>query len=215
LRDFGGKIYKGHSAWYKKGSLIVVKVPGVVMASILLAILLAVALVVFLRTQRDIERRIASQRNTPLDQLVPRHYKSFTQVEAALWSAVREHKRSMTWEEVRFTTREPEFRIIRDYIGGLRDDFHRSHRIFGQVIIHSPDMKLFGQLEWQRVKIEVAYYKWCMLAGLRLRTVGISIQELRQLTEIVATLAYRVRSMLTTFENSGHVDFVDSILRRS
>jgi len=185
------------------------------MVSIALTVLLALALILFLRQQKDIERRIASQRNTPRDQLVPRHYKSFTHVESALWATVQEHERSMTWEGIRFTAREPEFRIVRDYIGGVREDFRRGHRIFGQVIIHSPEMKLFAQLEWQRMKIELAYYKWCVMAWLRLKTVGISIRDLRRVTEIVATLAYRVRLMLNTFENSGNVEFVNSILRQS
>jgi hypothetical protein len=185
------------------------------MASIILVVLLAISLIFFLRTQRDIERRIASQRNTSREQLVPRHYKSFTQVESALWAAVQKHKHSMTWEEVRFTTREPEFRIVQDYIRGVREDFRRGHRIYGQVIIHSPELKIFAELEWHRMKIEFAYYGWCALAWLRLRTVGISIHDLRRLTEIVATLAYRVRSMLNTFENSGNAEFVDSILRQS
>jgi hypothetical protein len=185
------------------------------MVSVILTILLALSLARFLRSQKEIERRIFSHRNTPREHLVPRHYKSFTQVESALWAAVQEHKRSMTWEEVRFTAREPEFEMVRDYIDGVRDDFRRGHRIYGQVIIHSPELKMFAQLEWQRVKIELAYYKWCGLAWLRLRTGGISIHDLRQLTEIVATLSYRVRSMLTTFENSGNVDFVDTILRQS
>jgi len=184
------------------------------MASIFLVVLLAISLIHFLRIQRDIERRIASQRNTPREQLVPRHYKSFTEVEKTLWEAVHQQKRSTVWEDVRFKGK-PEFQIVQDYVHRVREDFRRGHRIFGQVIIHSPDMKLFAQLEWERVKIELVYYKWCALTCLRLRTVGISIHELRQLTEIVATLAYRVRSMLHTFENSGNVEFVDSILRQS
>jgi hypothetical protein len=184
------------------------------MVSIVLTILLALSLVFFLRQQRDIERRIASQRNTPRDQLVPRHYKSFTEVEKTLWVAVQQQKRSTVWEDVRFKE-EPEFQIVQDYVRRVREDFRRGHRIFGQVIIHSPEIKLLAQLEWQRVKIELGYYKWCALAWLRLRTVGISIHDLRQLTEIVATLSYRVRSMLDTFENSGNVEFVDSILRQS
>src|SRR5712692_5908504 len=185
------------------------------MVSIVLTILLALSLISFLRQQKDIERRIASQRNTPREQLLPRHYKSFTEVEKTLWVAVHKQERSTVWEDVRFKGREPEFKIVRDYIYRLREDFQRGHRIFGQVIIHSPEMKLLAQLEWQRVKIELAYYKWCALAWLRLRTVGISIHDLRRLTEIVATLAYHVRLMLNTFENSGNVDFVDSILRQS
>src|SRR6266436_667720 len=173
------------------------------MASIFLVVLLAISLIHFLRIRRDIERRIASQRNTPRDQLVPRHYKSFTEVERTLWEAVR------------FKGREPEFQIVQDYLRRVREDFRRGHRIYGQVIIHSPELKIFAELEWHRMKIEFAYYGWCALAWLRFRTIGISIHDLRQLTEIVATLAYRVRSMLQTFENSGNVEFVDSILRQS
>jgi hypothetical protein len=185
------------------------------MASIFLVVLLAISLVLFLRTQRDIERRIASQRNTPRDQLVPRHYKSFAEVEKILWAAVQQQKSSTVWEDVRFKGREPEFQIVQDYVRRVREDFRRGHRIYGQVIIHSPELKIFAELEWHRMKIEFAYYRWCALMWLRLRTVGISIHELRQLTEIVATLAFRVRSMLNTFENSGNVKFVDSVLRQS
>ena len=185
------------------------------MASISLAVLLAFSLLFLLRTQRGIKRRIASQRNTPRDQLVPRHYKSFTDVERTLWEAVEQQKRSNVWEDVRFRRKEPEFQIVQDYLHRVHEDFRRGHRIYGQVIIHSPELNIFAQLEWHRIKIEFAYYCWCALAWLRLRTVGISIHELRQLTEIVATLAFRVRSMLTTFENSGNVEFVDSILRQS
>ncbi|HYW97631.1 MAG TPA: hypothetical protein VE822_00855 [Candidatus Elarobacter sp.] len=116
---------------------------------------------------------------------------------------------------MRFRRKEPEFQIVQDYLHRVHEDFRRGHRIYGQVIIHSPELNIFAQLEWHRIKIEFAYYCWCALAWLRLRTVGISIHELRQLTEIVATLAFRVRSMLTTFENSGNVEFVDSILRQS
>ncbi len=185
------------------------------MVSIVLAILLALSLISFLRQQKDIERRIASQRSTPREQLVPRHYKSFTEVEKTLWVTVQQQKRPTAWEDVRFKEREPEFKIVRDYIHGLREDFQRGHRIYGQVIIHSPELKIFAELEWHCMKIEFAYYRWWALAWLRLRTVGISIHDLRRLTEIVATLAYRVRLMLNTFENSGNVDFVDSILRQS
>jgi hypothetical protein len=181
----------------------------------LLALLLTVLMVQFLRQQKALERRIASQRALPREQLVPRHYKSFTEVESKLWQAVREQKRSGTWEELRFTQREPEFHIVREYVHGLREDFQRGHRIFGQIIIHSPEMKLFAQLEWERLKIELAYHFWRSVLGFRLRTVGVSIKELRQLTAIVATLAYRVRTMLTALDDTGNIQFVDSILRQS
>ncbi len=185
------------------------------MVSIFLAVLLAFSLIFFLHIQRDIERRIASQRNTPRDQLVPRHYKSFTEFEKTLWIAAQQQNQSTVWEDVRFKRKEPEFQVVQDYVRRVREDFRRGHRIYGQVIIHSPELQIFAELELQRVKIEFEYYRWCALTWLRLRTVGISIQDLRKLTEIVATLAYRVRSMLNTFENSGNVEFVDSILRQS
>jgi len=185
------------------------------MASIFLVVLLAISLIHFLRIQRDIERRIAAQRDTPRDQLVPRHYKSFTEVEKTLWETVQQQKRSTVLEDVRFKRREPEFQIVQEYVRRVREDFRRGHRIYGQVIIHSPELKIFAELEWHRIKIEFAYYRWCAVTWLRFRTVGISIKELRQLTEIVATLAFRVRSMLNTFESSGNVKFVDSILRQS
>ena len=185
------------------------------MGFIFLAVLIASLMVLLLRQQKDIRRRIASQRDVPREELVPRHYKLFTEVENKLWAAVREHKGGILWEQVRIRVGEPEFQIVRDYVRGLREDFRRGHRIFGQVIIHSPEMKLLAQLEWQRVKIEFSYYRWCALLWLRLRTAGISIDDLRHLTEIVATLAYRVRTMLSAFESSGNVEFVDSILRQS
>ena len=117
------------------------------MASILLVVLLAIALIQFLRIQRDIERRIAAQRNTPRHQLVPRHYKSFTEVEKALWEIVQQQKRSTVWEDVRFKGREPEFQIVQDYLRRVREDFRRGHRIYGQVIIHSPELKIFAGIE--------------------------------------------------------------------
>jgi hypothetical protein len=185
------------------------------MGNILLAFLLACAMVYFLRTQHDIRRRIAAQKNAPKEELIPRHYKSFTEVEGKLWAAVQERKQGGDFEQTRFKMREPGFKVIRDYVAGVRDDFRRAHNIWGQIVIHCPEGKLFAQLEWERVKIEFAYYGWWVLSGLRLRTVGISIGDLRRLTEIVANFSYRVRKQLSVFEQGGHGDFVDSILRQS
>jgi len=53
------------------------------------------------------------------------------------------------------------------------------------------------------------------LACVRLRTSGVSMRELRHLTEIIANLAYRVRTMLTALESSGSLEAVDSILKNS
>jgi len=49
----------------------------------------------------------------------------------------------------------------------------------------------------------------------RLWTGQVSPSELRRLTDIVATLASEVRSMLNVFERSDNVDFVESLLRNS
>lgn len=185
------------------------------MGSALLVVILATLAVIFLRQQKTLDRRTALQRDLPREQLVPRHYKTFTEVENRLWAAVQNQTRPGTWENARFRLKEPEFHIVREYVNGLREDFQRGHRIFGCVILHSPEMKLFAQMEWERLKIELAYYRCCALLWLRLRTSGISIKELRQLTEIVGTLAYRVRNMLSAFESSGNMEFVDSILRKS
>ncbi|PYU67915.1 MAG: hypothetical protein DMG49_17445, partial [Acidobacteria bacterium] len=95
------------------------------MVSIGLVILLALSLVLFLRQQKDIERRIASQRDVPRENLLPRNYKSFTDVEKTLWAAVQQQKPSTAWEDVRFTGQEPEFQIVQDYVRGVREDFRR------------------------------------------------------------------------------------------
>jgi len=183
--------------------------------SVLLPLLCCVLMVRLWFRQKTLERRIVAQKDLPRERLVPRHYQSFTQVEHKLWAATQEKGRGGIWENMKFTPKQTEFEIVREYVCGLREDFRRAFNIYGQVIIHSPEVGIFALLEWHRVKSEFAYYRWLFWAWLRLRTVGISIHDLRELTEIVATLAYRVRSMLNTFENSGNVEFVDSILRRS
>jgi hypothetical protein len=41
----------------------------------------------------------------------------------------------------------------------------------------------------------------------------VSPRELQRLTQAVATMAYEIRSILQVFENVGHGDFVESVLR--
>ena len=41
------------------------------------------------------------------------------------------------------------------------------------------------------------------------------MKELRLLTDFVSTMAYEVRSMLKVFEQSGRVEFVETLLRKS
>lgn len=185
------------------------------MGYLLLSVLLACSMVLFLLQQNALERRIAAQKNVPREALIPRHYKSFTDLENRLWATVQERNRKCDLEHARFGARDPEFQVIRDYVRRVREDFRKAHNIWGQVILHSPEAQLFLQLEWERIRVEFVYYRWWLSSGLRLRTVGISIGELRQLTEIVATAAYRVRTLLGVFENGGHGEFVDSILRQS
>ncbi len=181
----------------------------------LLMLVVVLLMFEFWRQQLKLEQRNASQRDLPREALIPRHYRCFTEVEQRLWEAVGDYKPSGSWEEARFAHGEPGFEIVREYVRGVREDFRRGHRIFGQVILHAPEMELFAQLEWARIKIEFSYYRRCALVWFRLKTGGVSVKELRQLTDIVATLAYRVRTMLATIEAAGQVEFVDSILRRS
>jgi hypothetical protein len=177
--------------------------------------LLAILMVISWRSQRALERRIQEQQNLPRERLVPRHYLEFTEVEHRLWEAVQSYRRSTSWEETRFRRRGPAFDIVEEYVRGLQEDFKRGHRIFGQIILHAPEMELFARLEWERVKIEIAYYRSCAVLWFRLKTAGVSILELRQLTDVVATLAYRVRTMLTALDTAGNMEFVDALLRRS
>jgi hypothetical protein len=180
-----------------------------------LAIVLLALLVLFLRQQKAQSRRIVAQRNLPRELLVPRHYKSFTALENELWQATHDLYKGRAWDAVRFGLRRQEFEILNDYLRGLREDFQRGHRIFGQVIVHSPEIELFAHLESERCRIEASFYLWYALACVRLRTSGITMRELRRLTEIIANLAYRVRTMLAALESSGSLEVVDSILKNS
>ena len=185
------------------------------MATVALAILLLVLLVLFVREQKVRSRRITTQRDLQWEQLVPRHYKSFTAIENELWRATNDLHHGRAWDDLRFGLGQNEFHILNDYLRGLREDFQQGHRIFGRVIIHSPEIEVFAQLEMERCRIEVSFYARYALALFHLRTTGLSVGELRRVTEIVATLAYRVRTMLTALEGSGSTDVVDSILKNS
>ncbi|SRR5712692_2938387 len=180
----------------------------------ILAFILLASVLLFLRQQRSQERRLAAERNLPREQRVPRHYRSFTEVENKLWMATAKHDQTRTWENVKLVLQPHELRVVQDYLCGLREDFERGNRIFGAVIIHSPKMNLFARLEWNRLKIELSYCRWSVVMWFRLRTGAIYVRELRRLTEVVATLAYHVRTMLSILERSGNMDFVDSILKR-
>jgi hypothetical protein len=178
-----------------------------------LAVALLVLTLVFLRGQKVQQRRVARQQDLPREQLLPRHYKSFTEIENELWGATEERDRSAEWDVARIRLRPTELQLVRAYVQGLREDFKVGNRICGVVIIHSPEAKILTQLEWQRLKIKFSYYSWYLLIRCRLWAGRISPLELRQLTEVVATLAYEVRSMLNAFEQSGNADFVESILK--
>jgi hypothetical protein len=180
-----------------------------------LGIVLIVLCVVFLRQQKTQTRRIIAQRDLPREQLIPHNYKSFTAIENELWNATDDLRKARAWDTARFGHRQHEFEILQNYLRGLRQDFQRGHRIFGQIIIHSPESELFAELEGERCRIEASFYVSYMLACLRLRTSGVSVKELRHLTEIIAALAHRVRTILTALESSEKLDLVDSILKNS
>jgi hypothetical protein len=177
------------------------------MATVAHGILLLVLLVLFVRKQKAYSRRVTAQRDLQWEQLVPRHYKSFTAIENELWRATNDLHHGSAWDGLRLGLRQNEFHILNDYLRGLREDFQQGHRILGRVIIHSPEIEVFAQLEMERCRIEVSFYVWYALALFRLRTTGLSVRELRLVTEIVAALAHRVRTMLVALERIRNVSF--------
>lgn len=169
-------------------------------------------MVYFLKEQKAQQRRAATQRDLPRELLLPRHYKSFVEVENKLWAAAEGSERSK-WNTGRIRLRGAEAQIVREYVRGLRQDFAQGNRIFSVLIGHSPDAKIFKELEVQRLKIAFPYRALSVLVRSRLLTDRVSMKELRQLTDAVATMAFEVRSMVNTLERLGHVDFVESLLR--
>jgi len=183
------------------------------MLSVLLAIALLYVTFAYLKEQKARERRIETQRDLPREQLLPHHYKSFVEIENKLWAATAEGARSAKWDATTIKLRAAEAQLLRGYVRGLKEDFEVGNRIFAVVISHSPEVRILRQLEWQRVKIEFPYYNWRILIRFRLWTGRITLIELKQLTQVVATLAYEVRRMLNTIEQEGHTDAVESLLR--
>jgi hypothetical protein len=185
------------------------------MAPVALVIVLFALLVLFLRQQKAQTRRTVAHRDVPREELLPRHYKSFTAIENELWHATNSLPDGRAWDGVRFGLQQHEFEMLNDYLHGLRDDYQKGRHILGQVIAHSPEMELFAQLEWERCRIQASFCFSYALARFRLRTAGVSVKELRGLTEIVASLSNRVRKILTALESSGNLDLVESILKNS
>src|SRR6266567_3260215 len=184
------------------------------MMSAIFATLLFLALIYFLIEQHAQERRIATQQDVPREELLPRHYKSFVEVENRLWAATEERERPR-WDTGTIRLRQPEAEIVRDYVRGLQKDFARANRIFSVVIGRSPSAEILIQMERHRLKTELPYYALRVLVCLRLWMNRVSMKELRLLTDFVSTMAYEVRSMLKVFEQSGRVEFVETLLRKS
>jgi len=185
------------------------------MLSVLLASALLYVTFAYLKEQKARERRIERQRDLPREQLLPHHYRSFVEVENKLWAATAEGAQTAMWDRTRMKLRAAELQLAREYVQGLQKDFEMGSRIFAVVMSRSPEIGILRQLEWQRIKIEFPYYTWRALICFRLWTGQVSPSELRRLTDIVATLASEVRSMLNVFERSDNVDFVESLLRNS
>ncbi len=183
------------------------------MVSTVLAILLFYALIARLREDRARERRVATQRDLPREQLLPRHYKSFVDIEKKLWDATEDNQRIADWDRTKIKLRPAELQVVREYVQSLQKDFEIGNRIFAVVVSRSPEVTIFPQLEWQRIRIELPYHAWRTLIRIHLWTGRISPMELKQFTQVVATLAYEVRRMLNTIEQSGHAEVVESLLR--
>src|SRR5258708_15323865 len=144
------------------------------MVYVVLAIVLLYATVALLREQKARQRRLETQRDTPREQLLPRHYKSFVEVENKLWAATAENARTAEWDTTRIKLRAAELQLVREYVQGLQEDFEIGNRIFAVIVSHSPEVKAFRQLEWHRIKVEFPYYNWRTLIRFRLWTKRIS-----------------------------------------
>jgi hypothetical protein len=187
--------------------------PGeTIMFSAILVTLLFLAFVYFLVEQHAQERRIATQRDLPREQLLPRHYKSFVELENTLWTTSEEAQRSK-WDSGRIRLRPRETELVRNYVQGLRKDFVQANRIFSVVIGRSPTAEILIQMERHRLKIELPYYALYAVVCIHLCRNRVSMKELRLLTEYVSTIAYEVRSILSTLEELGRVEFVETLLR--
>jgi hypothetical protein len=185
------------------------------MFSLVLAGALLYLTFAYLKQQKARERRVATQRDLPHEQLLPHHYKSFVEIENKLWAATAEGARAAEWDATRIRLRSTELQLVLEYVQGLQKDFEVGDRIFAVVISHSPEVKMLRQLEWQRIKIGFPYHTWHAWICSRLWMGEVSPGELRRLTEIVSTLAYEIRRMLNVFEQGGHVDLVEYLLRES
>lgn len=117
------------------------------------------------------------------------------------------------WESARLRLPPSEVRLVRDYVRRLWEDFDRGNRVYSAVVCRAPEMSMLVPLEWQRLRIQAAFGLWYFVITIRLRMRSVSMTELRRLTDITATLAYHVRTMLATFERCGNIDLVDSILK--
>ncbi len=181
---------------------------------VILALLLFTSLLWLLYRERAGKRRLALEKDLPTERRLPHHYRELGEVEKKLWGATEGFAQTASWESTRLSLRPPELQFVRDYVVGLGEDFGRGNRIFGAVIVHSPDMALLAQLEWQRIKTQLSFLFWYRLISIRLTAKAISVMELRRLTDVVASLAYQVRTMLRLLEQSGNADFVQSLLKR-
>ena len=158
-------------------------------------------------------KRLDAESSLPIRDRFPKHYKTLQSVEGQLWNA-EEHRRSETWESSIVYLRNAEAKIVNEYLVGLRDDFRRANNIFSAVVRHSPDFRRLRELESQRVRVILSFYLSLTILLLRLK-IGrcTSIRELRQITDIVATLALEVRTVLHALESAGHGQFVESVLK--
>lgn len=168
----------------------------------------------YLKEEKARVRRIAVQQEMPREELLPRHYKSFVEIEKKLWAATEESGRAK-WDTRKLKLRPPELRLVREYVEGLRKDFAQANRIFSIVIGRSPNTETLMQLERHRLKIELPYYALCTVVRLHLWMDRVSMKELRRLTDLVASIAYEVRTMLNVFEQSGRLELVETLLRKS
>lgn len=183
--------------------------------SFVAAAVLLIMLVAMVRREHSEKRRVASNADLAPELCLPFRYKSLTQLENFLWEAAVNSDGERSAESARLSLPPRPLSDVRNYLRGLREDFDRGNRIFSAILRHSPQASLLAKLERQRLGMQLSFRFWLALIQLRLLTHTVSVAELRKLTDVVATLAYQIRTLLASLRQSGNADLVDSILRNA
>jgi hypothetical protein len=179
----------------------------------ILPLALCASLIYLLYADWREKRRVELEKDLPRDHHLPRHDRSFLMIEKKLWDAMEPLGRTDRWFSATFRLPTPEVKFVRAYLRDLREDFDRGNRVYAAVVRQIPEMSMLARLEWRRLRINCSFQVRYRIVSIRLVTQRLSVHELYQLSDVVATFAYHVRRMLNILEESGNAEYVESILK--